>query len=56
MHDERGDVKEVYRVSTAGEKSLSPTCDGQLASFEIQYAAEYWVLNLKGGGGDREGG
>ena len=34
-------VKEIYRVNTAGG-SPPPTCDLAPASFEVQYAAEYW--------------
>ena len=41
MPDDMGDVKEIYRVNTAGGTPLSPTYDGQLASFKMQYAAEY---------------
>jgi len=33
---------EVYRVNTAG--GLAPkTCTGQAASFQVEYAAEYWM-------------
>ncbi|KAL8936194.1 MAG: hypothetical protein Q9216_005061 [Gyalolechia sp. 2 TL-2023] len=34
-------VKEIYRVNTAGG-SPPKTCDASPASFEVQYAAEYW--------------
>ncbi|KAI1262145.1 hypothetical protein F5Y18DRAFT_161176 [Xylariaceae sp. FL1019] len=36
-----GNTKEIYRVNTAGG-SAPATCKGQAASFEVQYAAEYW--------------
>ncbi|KAL8827552.1 MAG: hypothetical protein Q9170_006971 [Blastenia crenularia] len=34
-------VKEIYRVNTAGG-SAPKTCDAMPATFEVQYAAEYW--------------
>ncbi|KAL9596344.1 MAG: hypothetical protein Q9219_005861 [cf. Caloplaca sp. 3 TL-2023] len=34
-------VKEIYRVNTAGG-SAPKTCDAMAATFEVQYAAEYW--------------
>ncbi|SLM33580.1 Protein of unknown function DUF3455 [Lasallia pustulata] len=34
-------LSEVYRVETAGGKS-PPTCEGQPAAIEVQYAAQYW--------------
>ncbi|KAI4127078.1 MAG: hypothetical protein LQ338_003397 [Usnochroma carphineum] len=34
-------VKEIYRINTAGG-SAPTTCDSMPASFEVQYAAEYW--------------
>lgn len=37
-----GVVQQVYRLNTAGG-SPPPTCAGQQAAFEIQYAAEYWL-------------
>ncbi|KAI1342233.1 hypothetical protein F5Y15DRAFT_413498 [Xylariaceae sp. FL0016] len=36
-----GDLQEVYRVQTAGG-SPPATCEGMPATFEVQYAAEYW--------------
>ena len=41
--DERGGVKEIYRVNTAGGAAPA-TCVGQKATFEVQYAAEYWFF------------
>ena len=35
------DLKEVYRVETAGGKPPA-SCAGQLESIEVQYAAQYW--------------
>lgn len=36
-----GDLKEVYRVNTAG--GVAPkTCDGISGVVSVQYAAEYW--------------
>lgn len=35
-------LQEVYRVNTAGG-SPPKTCGGMVASFEVEYAAEYWV-------------
>lgn len=37
-----GIVQEVYRLNTAGGVPPS-TCAGQQGSFEVQYAAEYWL-------------
>ena len=34
-----GNLKEVYRVNTAGGK-LPTTCAGMTATFEVEYAAE----------------
>ena len=39
--ESEGVVKEVYRLNTAGGNP-PPTCEGQLAAIEVQYAAEYW--------------
>lgn len=39
--DDIGGVKEIYRVNTAGG-SPPATCSGMPATFEVQYAAEYW--------------
>ncbi|MCJ1303419.1 hypothetical protein MMC08_006228, partial [Hypocenomyce scalaris] len=39
--ESEGVVKEVYRLNTAGGNP-PPTCKGQLAAIEVQYAAEYW--------------
>ncbi|KAI9831036.1 MAG: hypothetical protein M1819_005274 [Sarea resinae] len=36
--------REVYRVNTAGG-SPPPTCDGLAATFQVQYAAEYWLYD-----------
>lgn len=36
-----GGLEEVYRVNTAGG-SAPATCAGMPATFEVQYAAEYW--------------
>lgn len=41
--DDLGGVKEVYRVNTAGGAAPS-TCNGMPATFEVQYAAEYWIF------------
>ncbi|KAG6997582.1 hypothetical protein G7Y79_00039g075440 [Physcia stellaris] len=41
--DDLGGVREVYRVNTAGGAAPS-TCSGMPASFEVQYAAEYWFF------------
>lgn len=41
--DTRGNVKEIYRVNTAGG-SAPKTCQGQPDKFQIQYAAEYWFF------------
>jgi hypothetical protein len=38
-----GDLREVYRVETAGG-SAPATCQGQAASFTVQYAAQYWFF------------
>ena len=35
------ELMEAYRVFTAGGKAPS-TCEGQPATFEMQYSAEYW--------------
>lgn len=34
-------VKEIYRINTAGG-SAPKTCDAMAATFEVEYAAEYW--------------
>lgn len=39
--DYRPNVKEVYRVNTAGGNAPK-TCAGMPTAFQIQYAAEYW--------------
>ncbi|KAI0201034.1 hypothetical protein F4808DRAFT_460239 [Astrocystis sublimbata] len=39
--DATGNLQQVYRVETAGG-SAPATCKGLPASFEVQYAAEYW--------------
>lgn len=36
-----GNLEEVYRVNTAGGNPPA-TCAGMPATFEVQYAAEYW--------------
>ncbi|KAJ5054585.1 uncharacterized protein L3040_000855 [Drepanopeziza brunnea f. sp. 'multigermtubi'] len=36
-----GGLEEVYRVNTAGGNP-PPTCAGMPATFEVQYATEYW--------------
>ncbi|KAH7360763.1 hypothetical protein BKA65DRAFT_192188 [Rhexocercosporidium sp. MPI-PUGE-AT-0058] len=36
-----GGLQEVYRLNTAGGNPPA-TCTGMAASFEVQYAAEYW--------------
>ncbi|TVY94082.1 hypothetical protein LAWI1_G000881, partial [Lachnellula willkommii] len=36
-----GNLEEVYRVNTVGGNPPS-TCAGMPATFEVQYAAEYW--------------
>ncbi|KAL2074715.1 hypothetical protein VTL71DRAFT_8494 [Oculimacula yallundae] len=36
-----GGLQEVYRINTAGGNPPA-SCAGQAASFEVQYAAEYW--------------
>lgn len=41
--DTAGNVKEIYRVNTAGG-SAPATCQGRPASFQVQYAAEYWFF------------
>ena len=41
--DNLGGVKEVYRVNTAGGAPPA-TCVGMKATFEVQYAAEYWFF------------
>jgi hypothetical protein len=41
--DAVGGVKEIYRVNTAGGGAPA-TCDGMDATFEVQYAAEYWFF------------
>lgn len=42
--DSAGQVlQEVYRVNTAGGQPPA-TCAGMPASFEVQYAAEYWLF------------
>ncbi|KAI0491214.1 hypothetical protein F4859DRAFT_460708 [Xylaria cf. heliscus] len=41
--DATGNLHEVYRVETAGG-SAPNTCQGMPASFEVQYAAEYWFF------------
>ncbi|RKF59494.1 putative malate dehydrogenase [Erysiphe neolycopersici] len=41
-----GDIKEVYRVNTAGGNPPK-TCQGMPKDFEVQYAAEYWFFKAK---------
>ncbi|KAI1750109.1 hypothetical protein F4782DRAFT_262415 [Xylaria castorea] len=41
--DATGNLQQVYRVMTAGGSSPT-TCQGMPASFEVQYAAEYWFF------------
>ncbi|KAI0415348.1 hypothetical protein F5X98DRAFT_216865 [Xylaria grammica] len=41
--DATGGIHDVYRVETAGG-SAPATCAGQPASFQVQYAAEYWFF------------
>ncbi|KAH8161369.1 hypothetical protein CIB48_g6877 [Xylaria polymorpha] len=41
--DATGNLHEVYRVETAGG-SAPATCQGMPASFQVQYAAEYWFF------------
>lgn len=41
--DTKGGVKEIYRVNTAGG-SAPKTCEGQPATFQVDYAAEYWFF------------
>ncbi|KAI0536707.1 hypothetical protein GGR58DRAFT_378610 [Xylaria digitata] len=41
--DATGGIHEVFRVETAGG-SAPATCAGQPASFQVQYAAEYWFF------------
>ena len=36
-----GDVKEIYRVNTAGG-TAPKSCEGRPASFQVEYSAEYW--------------
>ena len=36
-----GNVKEIYRVNTAGG-TAPKSCEGRPASFQIEYSAEYW--------------
>lgn len=43
--DNKGGVREVYRVNTAGGAAPA-TCVGQKAAFEVQYAAEYWFFGI----------
>jgi len=38
-----GNLEEVYRVNTAGGNAPA-TCAGMPATFEVQYAAEYWFF------------
>ncbi|KAI9814238.1 MAG: hypothetical protein M1827_003404 [Pycnora praestabilis] len=37
-----GGYQEVYRVNTAGGNPPA-TCDGMQPTFEVQYAAQYWM-------------
>ncbi|KAL9018399.1 MAG: hypothetical protein Q9185_004306 [Variospora sp. 1 TL-2023] len=41
LASDRSPVKEIYRINTAGG-SAPKTCDAMPATFEVQYAAEYW--------------
>ncbi|KAI1423756.1 hypothetical protein F5Y12DRAFT_755931 [Xylaria sp. FL1777] len=43
--DATGGLTQVFRVETAGG-SAPTTCKGQPASFQVQYAAEYWFFAL----------
>ena len=43
--DTLGGVREIYRVNTAGG-SPPATCEGMKATFEVQYAAEYWFFGM----------
>ncbi|KAI2643310.1 hypothetical protein GGS21DRAFT_8928 [Xylaria nigripes] len=42
--DATGGLRDVYRVNTVGG-SAPATCEGMPASFEMQYAAEYWFFS-----------
>ncbi|KFY25616.1 hypothetical protein V493_04559 [Pseudogymnoascus sp. VKM F-4281 (FW-2241)] len=39
-----GNLESVYRLNTAGGKPPA-TCDGMPATFEVEYAAEYWFFS-----------
>jgi hypothetical protein len=39
--DVAGNVKEIYRVNTAGG-SPPTSCEGQPTTFQVEYSAEYW--------------
>ncbi|KAE9379061.1 malate dehydrogenase [Stipitochalara longipes BDJ] len=38
-----GNLEEIYRVNTAGGNPPA-TCDGMPATFEVEYASEYWFF------------
>jgi hypothetical protein len=42
-------INEVYRLNTVGGQPPA-TCQGQPASFQVQYAAEYWMWSGVPGG------
>lgn len=42
----QGGVNTVYRLETAGGKAPA-TCQGQKKTFEVPYAAQYWVYGPK---------
>ena len=42
-----GDIKNVYRVNTAGG-SPPKTCESSPAVFSVQYSAEYWFFSTPG--------
>ncbi|KAI4145879.1 MAG: hypothetical protein L6R39_003658, partial [Caloplaca ligustica] len=41
LASDQSPVKEVFRINTAGG-SAPKTCDAMPASFQVEYAAEYW--------------
>jgi len=44
-NDTIGDIREVYRLHTAGGQPPQ-NCSGKPAAFEVQYAAQYVLLTL----------
>ncbi|KAF2133686.1 hypothetical protein P153DRAFT_352955 [Dothidotthia symphoricarpi CBS 119687] len=42
----QGGINTVYRVETAGGNK-SATCKGKKATFEVAYAAQYWIFGPK---------